>query len=48
VAPGSGRHVPGLVLVVLGAAAMSFSVLQSLAIPVLPANLGTIGGALGG
>ena len=37
VAPGRGRHAPGLVLVVLGAAAMSFSVLQSLVIPVLPA-----------
>ena len=48
VAPGRGRHAPGLVLVVLGAAAMSFSVLQSLVIPVLPASLGTIGGALGG
>ena len=48
VAPGRGRHAPGLVLVVLGAAARSFSVLQSLIIAVLPANLGTIGGALGG
>ena len=37
VAPGRGRDTPGLVLVVLGAAAMSFSVLQSLVIPVLPA-----------
>ncbi len=48
VAPGHGRHAPGLVLVVLGAATRSFSVLQSLVIPVLPANLGTIGGAFGG
>ncbi len=37
VAQGRARHAPGLVLVVLGAAAMSFSVLQSLVIPVLPA-----------
>jgi hypothetical protein len=43
VAPGRGRHAPGLVLVVLEAAAMSVSVLQFL---VLPASLGTIGGAL--
>ena len=48
VAPGRGRQAPGLVLVVLGAAARSFSVLQSLVIPMLPANLRTIGGALGG
>ena len=36
-APERGRHAPGPVLVALGAAAMSFSVLQSLVIPVLPA-----------
>jgi predicted MFS family arabinose efflux permease len=36
-APERGRHAPGPVLLALGCAAMSFSVLQSLVIPVLPA-----------
>jgi hypothetical protein len=48
VAPGRGRHAEGLVLVVLGPPQGPSACCKSLIIPVLPANLGTIGGALGG